>query len=83
MMRKTTYLLILLAFFVSTPLLAKEPKKLEEGSYHYKKDSLSHWEWLQTLKGHMNPLQTIPFIDNENIELELGPAQFQMTIPFR
>ena len=82
-MRKITYLLILLAFFGSATLFAKEPKKLEEASYHYKKDSLDYWEWLQTLKDHMNHLQTVPLVDNENIEFELGPAQFQMTIPFR
>ena len=82
-MRKINYLLILLAFLAAAPVFAEEPKQKEENLDRYKKYSPDYSERLERLKDHMNRLQTVPIINNKSIELQLGPAQFQMTIPFK
>lgn len=82
-MKKIYTLLILLCFLATLPCFAKEPKPKGEHPTYYKKESLEHAEWLGKMKDHMNRLQTVPLFNNESIELQLGPAQFQMTIPFR
>lgn len=80
-MRKSLYLLILFSFLAPTLAMAKETKEVEAPTL-YKKDSLNHWEWLYLMKRHINPLQTVPLFTNENLTLEIGPAQFQITFPF-
>ena len=87
-MRKMLYPLILLAFLVVTPCFAQEGVKSAdlspaEGCFKYKKDSLNHWEMVQRIKSNINHLQTVPFVSNAGFALDIGPAQFQLTIPFR
>ena len=87
-MQKIIYLLILLTFLVSIPCFAQEgvkPSSLSpsEGCFKYKKDSLNHWEMVHRIKSNINHLQTVPFISNAGFQFDVGPAQFQLTIPFR
>jgi len=82
--KKIAYLLILLAF-LATPAFAQESHKgLEDSAtpyYDLKKDSIEHWEMVQHIHGHLDPFQLVPFVTNNSLQLELGPAQFRVTIP--
>lgn len=88
-MTKTTILMILLVLLAPIALYAQEAKKPTAPNTHYlelpmayQKMTADDWEGLMKQKNHLNPFNTFPLINNETLQLDLGPAQFQFTIPF-
>ena len=83
-MKKILYPLILLAFLAIPAFAQESPKRLEASAkpyYDLKKDSIGHWEMVQHIHCHLDPFQLVPFVTNNSLELELGLAQFRVTIP--
>ncbi|OGQ04311.1 MAG: hypothetical protein A3F82_10445 [Deltaproteobacteria bacterium RIFCSPLOWO2_12_FULL_44_12] len=89
-MHKGTLLLILLGFIgFYTPLFAQDaritgnPGNPEKGeakeNYQMSQDQ---WEINERIKNNFNHLNTVPLYNSNDIEVQLGPAQFQFTIPF-
>lgn len=89
-MGKLYNLLILLLIVISTAAWAEGPAptrksvapKQEIGTISHQA-LVEQEEWLDQIRGQMNHLQTVPVLDRDNLKLDFGLAQFQITIPFR
>lgn len=86
--KKWTWL-VLLILLVSGSVFAEETKKsiiptaqIQALPTAYQRFAVEDWERLNQRKGNMNHLQTVPVIDRDDFQLDLGPGQFQFRITF-
>jgi len=89
MLKRVSYLILLSFIGFCTPLFAQDTritgtpgspeKNKSQENYQI---SLEQWEANERVKNNFNRLNTFPLYNNSDIQLDLGPAQFQITIPF-
>ena len=88
-MRKIPLLLILFSFFVLTPSLfaqdhdwklkLDDPTK-DRDAQPGSRDNFDSWEADKRIKQNFIPLRTIPLYEDDKVDVEIGPAQFQIRL---
>lgn len=87
-MKKNLFVLILFVFFIFTPILfarEKSPLDFKDKDPTQQSDAkgdsrtnFDSWEAGRKIRDNFMPLRTVPLYNNEKVDVEIGPVQFQI-----